>query len=322
MKKRVKWLCYGAERYLRIKSGWLQKLWMKNSYNFCHRKSITTEDANKQLGDLLENNQNVMVARLGFFELAAMRNYEFERSQNYSLVMKQLSDCAGFFPQEERMGQPFLTEMKQSLSSVDMLLASGEPFENYFIDYYTAKKTQIIPTFHLTQPWMYQNPWTSHLKGKKVLVIHPFEHAIRQQYERRELLFLGTDILPKFELQTYCPVVSVGEYSDTRFEDWFAALEYMFREIKEIDFDVALLGCGAYGFPLAARIRNMGRTAIHVGGNLQLFFGIMGKRWDGSRENGQVKADLRPFYNENWIYPSEAETPSESNKVEYGPYWK
>ena len=40
------------------------------------------------------------------------------------------------------------------------------------------------------------------------------------------------------------------------------------------NFDIALIGCGAYGFPLAAFVKGIGKKAVHIGGPLQLFFGI------------------------------------------------
>ena len=47
-----------------------------------------------------------------------------------------------------------------------------------------------------------------------------------------------------------------------------------------MDFDIALLGCGCYGHPLCDFIRNeLNKSAIYVGGGLQLLFGVMGKRW-------------------------------------------
>lgn len=45
-------------------------------------------------------------------------------------------------------------------------------------------------------------------------------------------------------------------------------------EIDKQDYDIALIGCGAYGFPLAAHIKRSGKKAIHLGGALQLLFGI------------------------------------------------
>ena len=62
-------------------------------------------------------------------------------------------------------------------------------------------------------------------------------------------------------------------------KDWIKALEYMKHEISLIDFEIAILGCGAYGLPLSVHIKDMGRQALHLGGTTQLLFGIMGSRW-------------------------------------------
>ena len=64
------------------------------------------------------------------------------------------------------------------------------------------------------------------------------------------------------------------------YETWFDALKQMESEIDKADFDVALIGCGAYGFPSAAYCKSIGKQGIHTGGSLQLYFGIKGKRWD------------------------------------------
>ena len=46
------------------------------------------------------------------------------------------------------------------------------------------------------------------------------------------------------------------------------------------DYDICLIGAGAYGFPLAAHVKRKGKKAIHLGGALQLLFGVKGKRWE------------------------------------------
>ena len=38
----------------------------------------------------------------------------------------------------------------------------------------------------------------------------------------------------------------------------------MKSEIDKKDFDIALLGCGAYGVPLAAHIKQNGKEAVYV----------------------------------------------------------
>jgi hypothetical protein len=144
---------------------------------------------------------------------------------------------------------------------------------------------------------------------KKVLVIHPFEDTIRNNYKNRSKLFENSDFMPEFDLITIKAVQSIAG-TKTEFEDWFSALRYMENQIEKIDFDIALIGAGAYGFPLAAFIKRMGKKAVHVGGVLQLYFGIKGKAWDNMG-----------VYNEFWTYPSEEERPVSFEKVEGGRYW-
>ena len=103
-------------------------------------------------------------------------------------------------------------------------------------------------------------------------------------------------------------VNSIGGGSD--YSSWFDALEAMKDEIDRKDFDIALLGCGAYGFPLAAHIKRIGKKAIHMGGSLQLLFGIYGKRWENY-----------PYINDAWIRPRVVDRPKGFENVEKGCYW-
>lgn len=97
-------------------------------------------------------------------------------------------------------------------------------------------------------------------------------------------------------------------------EIWFDALDYMYEECKQIDFDVAIIGCGAYGLPLAAKLKSHGKQVIHLGGATQLMFGIKGKRWDEMPE-------ISKYYNEYWVRPNKNEVVKDGNKVENGCYW-
>ncbi len=85
-------------------------------------------------------------------------------------------------------------------------------------------------------------------------------------------------------------------------------------DISRTDFDIAILGCGAYGFPLAAEIKRMNKQAIHLGGATQIWFGIKGKRWD-------KELPIRNLYNDYWVKPSEDEKPKYASGVEGGCYW-
>ncbi len=73
----------------------------------------------------------------------------------------------------------------------------------------------------------------------------------------------------------------------------------MKREIATLDFDIALLSCGSYAMPLGVFARDtLKRKAIYVGGCLQLYFGIMGRRYENIHFSNQINLDA-------FIYPLE-----------------
>lgn len=88
----------------------------------------------------------------------------------------------------------------------------------------------------------------------------------------------------------------------------------MTEEALKRDFDVAIIGCGAYGFPLAARLKAAGKQAIHLGGAVQIMFGIIGARW-------YAVPEVRKLFNEHWVHPATDEVPENAKIVEGGCYW-
>ena len=219
----------------------------------------------------------------------------------------------GFYPitQENvlRYGQLIL----DAIPKID-IIASIIHQERYFEK---ELENKVRCTFPDLEPFQWKNPWTYALEGKKVLVIHPFAKTIEKQYlENRENLFSDSKVLPFFELQTLRSVqpkmISDDPYD--QYESWFDAFEFMKSEIKKRDFDVAILGCGAYGMPLSSYIFDLGKKAIHLGGGVQYLFGIRSARGDSLPE-------IAKHYNNFWVRPSEEERPSGFKKVEDGCYW-
>jgi hypothetical protein len=85
-----------------------------------------------------------------------------------------------------------------------------------------------------------------------------------------------------------------------------------------LDFDVALLGCGGYGLPLCNYIyKDLNKSAIYVGGGLQLLFGIMGKRW----ENNAMWKKIIQENDAKFIRPSGDEVIKDKDRIEGGCYW-
>lgn len=275
------------------------------------------EETGDLIRDKLASDKPFLVARYGYTEMFVMRTFDFKMKYNYQKAMTQLCRWSGFFPNDIRLGRRFLEMMKKAGEQVDVLGIELEPFEDYYIKY-EMKKDLKITSLEDLEPWrVYQNPWSAGLAGKRVLVIHPFADTIQRQYQKREQIFPGTDILPEFELITLKAVQTIAGEQDERFIDWFKALSYMYHEAIKREFDVAIIGCGAYGLPLAAMLKEYGKQAIHLGGAVQILFGIKGKRWDEMEKYEYV----RKFYNDAWVYPGENERPKRLKEVEDGCYW-
>ncbi len=276
-------------------------------------KYISEREKGVLIREVLSNRAPFFMGRLGGSESAMLRIYEFGYKNKQEKVLRQLCEWSGFFPEDLNLIERFYNIYVDSMREIDVMCPFPFKGINYFINQYMPHDLQF--TESILGLKYSEDIWTKYLAGKKVLVVHPFQETINSQYTKREKLFANPNILPEFELITYKAVQTIGRTKDQRFATWFDALDHMTEEIREIDFDVALIGCGAYGFPLAARVKKMGKTAIHVGGELQLLFGIKGERWDKEQEiSGK-------YYNDAWVYPDVSERPQNYKTVEGGCYW-
>lgn len=227
---------------------------------------------------------------------------------------------AGFFPPTKQKIEQFCELMMEDMKELD-ILGSWMAAESYFDKVHHAEKVHL----RLLEPFWSDSPWTSALKGKKVLVVHPFDSMIDSQYQHnRKKLFKNPEVLPDFELQTIKAVQSLGG-DNNNFKDWFEALQWMKDEIDKRDYDVCLIGAGAYGFPLAAHVKRQGKKAIHLGGALQLLYGIRGKRWEdpnyGVKEWGIPAGSYSSLINEYWKRPGDEFKPANADAVEGACYW-
>lgn len=283
------------------------------------------QEASDIIKNKILNNTPFVVARLGT-ELYTLLNYKEVKLPylvySYKYITKQLyykgwanynienlCNFTGFFPPLISEVEKFSALMIDELKYVD-IWGCFSTVENHF-------KNELKHTIKIRladiDPFLHENPWTESLKGKKVLVIHPFEKSIISQYNKREFLFENKNILPEFELKTIKAVQTLGNLI-CEFNDWFEALDSMKKKIKETDFDIALIGCGAYSLPLATYVKKIGKSAIYLGGGTQILFGIKGKRWESIPE-------IASLMNEYWIRPFPEDYPIGYEKIEGGCYW-
>jgi Uncharacterized NAD(FAD)-dependent dehydrogenases len=237
------------------------------------------------------------------------------KKRPYSRKIKfAMSNNAGFFPVDDVSLDAFAEMYLDSLKEVDVMGVWFNKYEDVICN--TSCRDAELVELSCLEPFRFTNPWSGLLAGKKVLVIHPFVESIRKQYaEKRQLLFSSPDVLPDFELKTLKAVQSIA-CSKVDFATWFDAYRHMCNEMEKIDFDICLIGAGAYGLPLAAFAKKLGKQAIHLGGVTQILFGIKGRRWE--REYADSIAKL---FNEHWSRPLGSETPANISKIDKGCYW-
>ncbi len=270
---------------------------------------------NQIISKMLLSNEPCMIGRFGSVEMSVLNNY-YERmlgiQKHYrEKVRKAICLNAGFFPDDELLMDQFAQTMLESCEALDVIGLWNDVQEMYTVKEF-APKAKGVRLYCLEPYYDLETAWTHALKGKKVLVVHPFADSIEKQFSKKEYFFSPT-FWPDCQLLTFEAVQTIAGKRDERFTTWFEALEYMKSEILKLDFDVAIIGCGAYGFPLASFVKRMGKKAIHLGGATQLLFGIRAKRWENT--------ELSRYFNEFWVYPSEKERPENANLVENGCYW-
>lgn len=309
--KTLIWFYYWGRYIIRTK---LTSIWKCVGFKYTKHNFLNAEETNLSIYKKIEQGKPFMACRIGANESFTMRTYEFRHFKNYEKALKQLCICAGFFPEKVEYASEFVNIMQEAARQADICGTLLCPLDDYFLDKYLNENANVTILDHI-DPISKDNSWSRALKGKKVLIVHPFAKTIEKQYKKRENIYPRNDFLPEFELLVFKAVQTSAGQKDKRFASWFEALDYMSDEISKMEFDIALLGCGAYGMPLAARIKQMNKQAVQVGGSLQLLFGIKGRRWD----NDPL---VSSFYNEAWVYPEKSETPTGAGMVENACYWR
>lgn len=169
----------------------------------------------------------------------------------------------------------------------------------------------VLDIFHVVNQ---THPWTHELAGKRILVISPFAETFRKQVPHLDKIY-GRDMFPGCSFTFLKPPITNGKNPSRPFADELDEFAKRIEDVKET-FDVALVSCGGYGNPILGRIYEMSKSAIYVGGVLQMYFGVYGSRWE--RERPMV---MKLFKNEYWVRPASEERPAGFEKVEGSCYW-
>jgi hypothetical protein len=272
------------------------------------------------LYEQFKKNEPYAFGKIGNCELMCIYNYFLYQHKGQQVqwdptITHEIYNNTGVYPQTEQARIEFINEIVNSLPNIDSLALwsmFNQDFESRFIKKYSPQCELI--DLQCIEPFYSGSPWSEHLENKNVLVISPFTETIKQQYKKRNLIWKDPRVLPNFNLITLKHPHSPGIDKPSEYTSWLDMVRHFKAVMDTINYDVVLTGTGASSLPLIAHARSRGKKGVHLGGPLQLLFGIKGSRWD----NGPIGNHL---YNEHWIRPSIDEMPIKYKTIEGGCYW-
>jgi len=282
---------------------------------------VTLSFSNQQIIDCIKSNNAFVISRFGAETLLCF-DYLHNKQINYKNMNQIMRNCGIYSKSnEQRVFEEYFQEVINTIKNSDCLACldiecfnsiQKESIKNF--DLIEIHSRSLEP-FYIVQ----QNeiPWSHYLIGKKVLVINPFVKSFQKQMNKNFQIFKDKPIF--LENQHFVYYQSFQTHGDNHIHnDWKETFSIMCKDIEKIDFDIALLGCGGYGLPLCNFIKSkLNKSAIYIGGGLQLLFGVMGERW--------MKTDnwknIIQENNTKFIRPSGDELLETRNTIENSCYW-
>jgi hypothetical protein len=157
--------------------------------------------------------------------------------------------------------------------------------------------------------------WMSKMQGKKILIIHPFIETIKKQIPKLDKIFPGKDWFKDCNFVFLkSPITCAKNHQNINWQESYNKFINELNMVSE-EYDIALIACGGYGMLVSEYIySNHKKSVIYVGGALQLFFGIIGKRWFTNKE-------VMSLVNDFWVRPNKEDKPPNYQLIEKGCYW-
>lgn len=154
----------------------------------------------------------------------------------------------------------------------------------------------------------------NNIKNRNILVVSPFGELIKENFLNGGVYSANENFPSILGVEYVTPPYCFT--NDGPNNNALETLENIWNNIKEKNFDVALLSCGSYGHELCNRIgKLLKKDAIYVGGELTKHFGIIDKRSKQQFVHG------KGFNFDKMIEIPEKYRPTNYIKVENGCYW-
>jgi len=291
----------------------------------CGRRGSNLNEAQSQewIAGALARREPSSIGKVGTCELLALEYLDryirlpWPRNASWARPAERLFHTAGVFPVRRDIYQRWARVYREAVRDLDFV-AQWQPPGSFLEAYEQAFLNRDLPkavrgSFVGLEPVGAE--WLRPLAELRWLVVSPFCRTIESQLPKLALLnvFHGVEPERLAEAARSCrfvPCPQLPYMVPPVYRDWLDGLEELKKAITKQEFDVAIIGAGAWSLPLAAHAKRLGKIGLHLGGTLNLLFGIRGGRFDD-----------RGFYNEHWIRPIEKERPKNHQLMENSAYW-
>jgi len=274
---------------------------------------------------LLEYNQPFFIGRIAGVELKVAHLHLkgiSTTAMEYREERTRLETNAGIYANTDSSVQEYV---KQLLEAYDhcTVIAEWERTGKVFSFTGMGQDLVVARTPHIPkinalalEPYYVADPnsWMSALQGKRILVIHPFVQTMKRQVPHFHQLFPGRQWFNACTFQFLAPPFTLAGNHEGK--DWQEHLQHFLQTLDQCnEFDVALVAAGGYGMMISDYIfTKKNKSVLYIGGALQLFFGIIGKRWFDNKA-------ILALVNDEWVRPGQTERPAHFTQVEKGCYW-
>jgi hypothetical protein len=234
--------------------------------------------------------------------------------------LKELENNAGIKVKDNKSLQEYVVKLLKAYDNCTVIAewdTSGKVFAHTGIgQQLITNRTPNTPKIDARglEPYYFKENWIPAVKGKKILIIHPFVKTFKKQIINFEKLFPNQKWFEDCSfIFVQPPLTLAGNHGG---KDWQEHLTPFLDSLREtIDYDLALVAAGGYGMLIADFIfSNLKKSVMYIGGALQLFFGVVGKRWFDNKE-------ILNLVNDDWIRPDKEDKPPNFTNVEKGCYW-
>ena len=300
------------------------------------------------------NTKPLMIGKIGANELLIIYQYIGGVMQNQLIdyidfspsVKKEGCLTAGIFPPSKEGFIIFVKAYLEAIKSMNIMASWNDNIlgieEHVWNNYVIKSKLDASINESVNEPIglvelttlesFYTEPqywWQNLYENKTILVITPFTKSIQTQLDlsKRDKVWTGKWTGFWSKNITFKYIKFAHPYYISSDEDkakYPKTLELLMQKYQnEIDkignFDIALIGTGAYSILLCDYIKRIKKkTAFHLGGGLQMMFGVYGHRWEPSFNKNPF---LKEYMNEHWIRPLPEEIPPMYQAQENGAYF-